>query len=470
MSSLTSLSNELAVRVVGQELKETVAESGIQIASDDKTPSEQHDLKKILIPREMNKLQGSFNLLKEFKEEETLRNYNRSYAGFFMNDFFVVIKKAIDETFGMLTVSRYDTNGNPAATDYIQIPVGLDKKGHKKTEQGYVGSLKAPCWEDAIVDIDVNSIRIRAKLKFEKEVNQFLEGIEQVLKSHSIVKTQAVTITQLRSGVMANFINPIINDKIVLNAKVDRVVNNLIIPSLDDTGKQSILFTGDYGTGKTETAIKVGVSGAVSFGKTFFYLHDAAQLPMLIPFIKNYNFCTVFVEDVDQVTSGDRDQVMNNILNQIEGQELKNLDVTFIFTTNNHDKIHPAMRRPGRIDQIVHFDYCDVDMVERIYKIFADTMKGGDKVDCRQAAEGTPEKLQGAVVAEIAKRAMRYAEKMDGGKITTGRFLDAIASMEYHIKFMKDEQNKEKSTEEMLTQIVGSSIEKYFPDMAQFKG
>jgi len=75
----------------------------------------------IILPSEMNKLQGAFNLLKQYQEEETTRIYNRAYAHFFLNDFIITMQKLIPKYFGMLHVSRVDTQGQKASTDYIQI-------------------------------------------------------------------------------------------------------------------------------------------------------------------------------------------------------------------------------------------------------------------------------------------------------------------------------------------------------------
>lgn len=417
----------------------------------------------IVIPKSMNKLQGAFNLLQQFAEEETLRTYNRSYPNFFINDFMATMGLLIPKYFGMLHVSPIDTNGNPASKDYVQFPIGYEADGTTKTASGYVGSIKAPVWENAILDIYPNSIAVRAKLKFQDEVEGFLNDVERSLKADSIVKGEAVEVQAARKGLMASPIKAKENKMIVLRDDTRRVVENLIIPSLRDNSKTSLLFTGDFGTGKTETAIKIGLEARRRFDRTFFYIQNSDMFKPLIPYIKNYQPCVVFVEDVDQISSGDRDSSMNDLLNQLDGNELKNVDCTFIFTTNNHDKIHPAMRRPGRIDQVVHFDYCDKESVAKIFKLHSENMEGASEVDYMQAAEACPENLQGAVVAEISRRAVKYANNLYDGVITTDRFLDAIASLKYHIEFMRTDQKKEHTAEELLGHLIFKGMSKAFP-------
>lgn len=181
---------------------------------------------------------------------------------------------------------------------------------------------------------------------------------------------------------------------------------------------------------------------------------------------------------IDQVSSGDRDTAMNDLLNQLDGNELKNVDVTFLFTTNNHDKIHPAMRRPGRIDQVVHFGYADEDMITQIFTMYAAGREGAAEVDYKAAAQaallmGDKDRnpaLQGAVIAEISRRAIEFADNLDGGVISTDRFLDAIASMEDHIQFMKKEQQKDHTAENLLGHLMYKSLTKAFPNAQHVEG
>lgn len=469
-ASLQERANQFMIKEAKAELAEVVtANPDIKIQEGQQMPvMVSPDTRKVVLPLGLNKLQAAFNLIKQFQEEETLRTYNRAYSNFFINDFLTAMQVMIPKYFGMLHVSQWDTNGKPAAQDYIQFPIGYLANGRIKTEKGYVGSIKAPVWEDAIIDIvPPGRLMVRAKMKFEADVNDFLEQVELTIRKESIVRGNSVSIEVVRGGLIANPIQAKENKKIILSEDVKRMITNLIIPSMKDKSKTSLLFTGDFGTGKTETALRVGIEGQRKFGRTFFYLDNADLFPALIPYIKNYQGAIVFIEDIDQIASGDRDTKMNDLLNQLDGNELKNVDCTFIFTTNNHNNIHPAMRRPGRIDQIVHFDYCTVDMIAKIFEVYAAGMPGADKVDYMKAAEDCPKRLQGAVVAEIAKRAVRYAQNLHEGVIDTDRFLDAIASMRHHIAFMQEDQKKDHSMENLMGHVLYMGLKKAFPQIDQ---
>jgi len=467
-ASLQERANQFMIKEAKVELKEAVSSYPDLKIEEGQRMDVMHspETRKVILPLGLNKLQAAFNLIKQFQEEETPRTYNRTYENFFINDFLTAMQIMVPKFFGMLHVSNYDTNGRPASQDYIQFPSGFDDHGRVITQKGYIGSIKAPVWEDAIIDIlPPGRLAIRAKMKFEADINSFLEEVERVIKKESIVRGTSVSIEVVKGGLMAKPILPRENKKIVLSEDVRRMINNLIIPSMKERSKTSLLFTGDFGTGKTETALRVGIEGQRRFSRTFFYLDNADLFPHLIPYIKNYQGAIVFIEDIDQIASGDRDTKMNDLLNSLDGNELKNVDCTFIFTTNNHDNIHPAMRRPGRIDQIVHFDYCNPDMIAKIFELHAVGMKGADAVDYAKAAADCPDKLQGAVVAEVARRAVRYANNLHDGEISTDRFLDAIASMRYHIEFMRKDQKKDHSMENVLGHLFYGALKKAFPNL-----
>jgi SpoVK/Ycf46/Vps4 family AAA+-type ATPase len=472
-ANLTEKVSNFATREVKADLNELVKAHKFELNDKDIVDTEHSpETRCIIVPETMNKLQAAHNLIKQFEEEETYRTFDRAYPNFFLNDFIVVIQKLIPKYFGMLHVSPIATNGYPAAKRYIQIPVGFDDEtGKVKNEQGYIGSIIAPVWQDAILDIFPGKIIVKAKMKFEEDVNAFLADVEDSIRRHSIVKGNSVSITITGDGIIAQPIQAKENKKIVLEENVHRIINNLVIPSLKEKGKASLLFTGDYGTGKTETAIKVGIAAQRRHGRTFFYLENSEKFTALIPYIKNYQGACVFVEDVDQISSGDRDSAMNDLLNHLDGNELKRIDCVFIFTTNNDKKIHPAMRRPGRIDQIVHFGYCTPPMIEEIFKLWAESVNTADgwsiseDMDYKKAAAECPENLQGAVVAEIAKRALGYAEHLNSKVISTERFLDAVASMKNHIEFMRGDQQKDHTAENLLGHIFFKAMQKAFPKL-----
>lgn len=460
---METLSHEIVKQVVPvleSELNSIAAEHKILLSSIDPTEIEAWNKNKIQVPSSMNKLQGAMNLIREYRNEETIKDFNRNYPNRFFNDFVSTVNKIAKAEFGSIIMSPYCTAGLPA--DNIDLLLPLKYEGNNLiNETAFFGSLVVSAWDNAILDINPTSISIQAKVKYTPEINAFLAKVERELTKQSIVQGQAVEISiRAIKGTIVAETKPVrvkINPGIFLEETVERIVGNLIIPSLNEGKKKAILFTGDFGTGKTETAVRVGVEGQRRFNRTFFYLKNASQFKILLPFLRNYQKSIVFTEDIDQVVDGERDEDLNEILNSIDGAELKGTDIVFLFTTNNHDKINPAMRRPGRIDEVIHFDYCDLTMVESIYKHQLAHLAGAEVIDWAEAARYTPEKLQGAIVSEIAQRTLKYAVQLHNGTVTTEVLKDSIASMKQHIDFMRKPQETDNTLETALS-VVGKSL------------
>ncbi len=74
---------------------------------------------------------------------------------------------------------------------------------------------------------------------------------------------------------------------------------------------------------------------------------------------RNGNGVIVFLEDVDQVTRGNRDNAMQDILNTLDGGDTKDMNVIAIFTTNHIELIEPTFLRGKRIGSIVSMGSLD---------------------------------------------------------------------------------------------------------------
>src|SRR6478609_6101770 len=227
MNELQDRVTAFMTNIAEEDYNEIAKELKFKPDVSDGTPTEfLENLKKIIVPKGMNKLQAVFNLIKQHKEEEKPRNYKRTFPNFFMNDFLIAIGVMVPKYFGMLHISKINTDGVPTSPDYIQFPVKYDN-GRLKTEKGFVGSILAPVWEDAIIDIHpTGTLVIRAKMKFEKEVNDFLGEVEDYLKKTSVIRGAAVKILEVRGGLMAEPINPKENMSIVLSESNERLVKN----------------------------------------------------------------------------------------------------------------------------------------------------------------------------------------------------------------------------------------------------
>lgn len=205
--------------------------------------------------------------------------------------------------------------------------------------------------------------------------------------------------------------------------------------------KRGILLGGTFGTGKTLAAF-VASKYAVEAGVTFLYVPRADELADAITFAKQYQSpaCVVFCEDIDRVLEGDRSVKMDDILNIIDGIDSKNSNIMVVLTTNNLERIHAAMLRPGRLDAVVEVLKPDAKAVEKLLRIYG---KGVIATDADLAAAG--KLLEGnipAVIAEVVKRVKLSQLKFQPpgqliGEVGGEAVVDAAETMKQQIDLLQ---------------------------------
>lgn len=421
--------------------------------------------KRIIVPVSMNKMEASQELERQWHDEETIIEVDRQFIDWNWKDVLVAVKQTAEEHFGWVQgKTTYGMFGEKHRPKEIDVVIDI-KNGVKITETCFYGAFTASVWEDAQVNVGPGHISCEVKKRYAQEVKAFYDKVQLYLDEKSIYRGKTITVTRKENpwgDVSLDFevFELKVSDKIVLNEKTERVVQNFVIDDLGDEGKRCCLFSGGYGNGKTEVAMRVGGEG-IKKGLAFFYCKDANVFHMLLKQAVNYQPCIVFLEDVDEIGAGEqRDADMNRILNTLDGVQTKGNNLTVIFTTNHEARINPALRRPGRIDLVVDFANPTKDSVEQIYKIYLSDLDAkynktkAKKVDFGAMAAYTQD-VPGAVVAEIAKRAVKLCMKR---KVCNAELIKtAVDSMDHHLKLMKEpiESNK---TGRMLISVDGASI------------
>ncbi len=407
---------------------------------------------KIIIPEGMSKLEASKDLKNQWENEEQEQDFVTMFEGWNYKDVLYAIRNTIEDHFGWIA-GRPTRWESPTEIDIITNY----KNGSAITEKAFIGPVRFPAYEDAPGDVGVNRggvayITISAKRKFGEKITLFFNAVRNFLNTRSIYRGKAVSVTwnQKYETVDMELIEILPNNNIVLNNDEEMVVQNFVLSQLDDEGKRCFLFTGSYGNGKTETAMRVGYE-ANKKGMSFFYVKDSALFSKVLGFAKNYEPCVIFMEDIDEIASGEeRTNRMNDILNTIDGVETKGRSILTIFTTNHHKRINPALRRPGRIDLIINFSNPDKETVKKIAEKFFLKLNGGSTLDFDSIAAKMPE-AQGAVIAEICKRSLKLYEKE--GKITQSIVEAAIVSIKHQTDFMNDDVEKSNSLQESFYQV-----------------
>lgn len=113
----------------------------------------------------------------------------------------------------------------------------------------------------------------------------------------------------------------------------------------------------------------------------------------------------VFVEDIDQVTRGDRDSAMQDILNTLDGGDTKDMNVITLFTTNHIELIEPTFLRGKRIGTIISMGALDATTAEvfirRSFEIGCYTIKDDLGDVCKFIEENN---IAPAFMAEIIEK------------------------------------------------------------------
>ncbi len=391
----------------------------------------------IVIPDGMSKLAAAQELERMHDEEMKVAEYRREFSQWYWQDVLVAARKAVEHTFGWLDL-RETAGGfmRPAAPPkMVDVCCGIAEDGSRETERGLIGRVGAAPWgEDAYIDVvpmgpyNVHVV-VRARKKNEDSVNELFDAVDRVLREESVFKGKAL-LAEWRSpedepaGLHLEVTQLSVNPNIVLSEKNQGILDLLVKADLESNDKRIYLLKGAYGNGKTETAMSVAQQ-ALGMGYTFFNAKTAGELPNILLAAKRYAPAMVFMEDVDAIASGEeRTEHLNEVLNTLDGMELKKANIKIVFTTNHPDRLNSALRRPGRIDLVMQFDNPDAKAKREIISRILGGVKGFKKLDLDGCVKALPD-VGGSFVAEICKRAATYG----AGGITMDIFTTSIDSM-----------------------------------------
>lgn len=118
---------------------------------------------------------------------------------------------------------------------------------------------------------------------------------------------------------------------------------------------------------------------AIENNWSFIYLKSpellAETLRMSKTLDKNGNGIIVFTEDIDQITRGNRDANMQDILNTLDGGDTKHMNVISLFTTNHLELIEPTFLRGKRIGTIISLGFLTAKTAERYIQEYCKDVK-----------------------------------------------------------------------------------------------
>lgn len=275
------------------------------------------------------------------------------------------------------------------------------------------------------------------------KVGKFAQAIRDFLTTDSIYRGKAIVFEgtgdegiEMGAGFPFFALNGKRKEDLLLPRAIARKVNATVFAPIECPErlrarglppKLSVVIAGKPGTGKS-LALNIAAHLAVQQGMTYILLRSVENLRQAIQIVNYYGYgpCVIAAEDIDRVTS-ERDEEANALLNAIDGVDSKNLDVRFLFTTNDQSKIIDTFRRSGRTDETIVLPVPDAETAAKLMKQYADGyfVVSDDEYlrigELLSQAETLP-----ANIAEVCQRAKRYSVA-EGSDIVDAQLLLDIA-------------------------------------------
>ena len=318
----------------------------------------------------------------EIKKSTEPINFNYRISCF-LEDGAYQLHKAVQELTGVAE-SKGDEKISGGRDNVQMLDVQLSDGSRVKVPYGTIALTDMG--ENAQINIGYDMVKNElaitgtCEFRFQSLMDNIIDRTKILLNSDSIYKNQAF---QLEGALKPQYLNldNIDNEFMVLSDKTQHKLKQLmarvekpeICVAKGIPLKYGTLLSGPYGTGKTLLAFKVAKK-AIENGWIFIYLKSpellAKTLKLSKTLDKNGHGVIVFVEDIDQVTRGDRGSAMQEILNTLDGGDTKDMNVIAMFTTNHIELIEPTFLRGKRIGSIITMDYLDAATTRKFIQTY----------------------------------------------------------------------------------------------------
>jgi transitional endoplasmic reticulum ATPase len=375
--------------------------------------------KKIIIPEEMSYEEAIKWLHRKKEEEETEVSVSEPLQGYPF-DGALAFSKAMADLYGWSNMVPTPGFFGPRPPAMIGLEVGFGE-----TVQVPWGSFAIPGVEGRLeTTVDVRDglplmvVSGTVLQKHKREVKKLCDRAREFLREESIYRGKAIRVSfpedpnyfDVREAPKFLDVSQTKPSELIFPDDTQHLVEASLFTPVEHTEqcraadiplKRGVLLEGPFGTGKTLTAY-VMAKKCQDNGWTFIYLDKLADLPTAVRFAQKYEPALIFAEDIDRAVGSDRNDAANDILNTIDGIDAKNRELIVVLTTNNVEKIHPAMLRPGRLDAVIPVRPPDQAAAVRLLRLY-----GRGLIDGSQSLAAAGKKLEGqipAVIREVVER------------------------------------------------------------------
>ena len=278
-------------------------------------------------------------------------------------------------------------------------------------------------------------------------------------------------------------------EELILPADLQNRLDNEVYSIIDNVEEcrksdptlltRSFLYTGDYGTGKTQ-AMNIAAQRAMQKKITVIRhrpgddLNDTQRMAAL------HATSLVQIEDVESympIREGMDKQAYRTattkILEAFDGALTKGREVLTLMTTNDEDLVAPGMSRTGRTDGLYRFHSLDRNGLQRLIEMKLAGRLAAD-IDYDAVWEVASD-MSSSFLAEIVKRSKTYLLGKPNDRLTTKDLVGIVGGLrehyDWHLRVKALEEGiTEPTMREYQAEIVRSEVtqtlEKILPEYA----
>lgn len=297
----------------------------------------------------------------------------------------------------------------------------------------------------------VGIVRVECPRRHRAAVEGLFIAMERYMETGSIYKGRAITGGNTPTFMNTATVNPadvVYTEEVMRQLEANVWVLIEHAEKLQKLGvplKRAVLLEGPYGTGKSLAGM-LTAQKAVDNGWTYIFCRPQDNLETVMRTAQMYAPAVVFFEDIDVVADENDPTKISRLLDTFDGITSKGVPVIGVLTTNNVDKIHKGMLRPGRMDAVIHIGALDQRGVQRLVeaKLGAENLMDVDYGVVYKAFEG----FVPAFAAEAIDRVRRYGIARNKGQMpeffTTEDLVAAAEGLRPQLDLMNDAKEAEK--------------------------
>lgn len=368
------------------------------------------------------------------------------------------LNRAITEVFGVAKTKNEQTPSN-GSKPIETLDVVFADGSRTKVPYGRIDMEDLGDGSEITIAYDKNKhtllVQGVCQFKFQSLMDDIIMRTRELLATESIYKNQILEISDINEPRILN-LDGIDNQLMVLSSKTEfelqPLTSRILYP--EKCIKRGIplkfgcLLEGSYGTGKTLYAFKLAKQ-AVANGWLFIYLkepkHLAEVLRMCQVIDRSGHGVVIFTEDIDQVTRGNRDAQLQDILNTLDGGDTKDMNVITLFTTNHIELIEPTFLRGKRIGSIITMDCLDKETAEKFIKASFTSKEGyeldGDFTEVYEYIEKA--RIAPAFMAEIIESTKSKLIFTDDNKVTPFHIKTSVESYQRQVSLAQKKDMSE---------------------------